>query len=151
MKVEDVQVFDDPDGGRAHDVPALPELVEGKHDRKAVILPVDFPENAKPSDEGDGSYLLTLDYPKTLKFVAAGGATKEERYDVLHLHRLTGKAQREISQASNTDFRPQMIASSTGMSLGRARLLHDVMDASDIAAVLAVIKFFTTPGRKTGA
>jgi hypothetical protein len=148
MKITDVEVFHDPD-----ELPAevLPELTEVKADRRAATLPPEFPENATPSDDGDGSFILKLDYPKTLKFKAADGSVKEERYASLHLRRLNGKAQREISQASTNDFRPQMIASSTGMTLGRARLLHDVMDASDIAAVLTVVKFFTTPGRKTGA
>jgi predicted protein tyrosine phosphatase len=57
---------------------------------------------------------------------------------------------REIQQATQDDFSAQMIATSTGLSFGRARLVHDAMDAADIAAALRVVRFFMRPGRRTG-
>jgi hypothetical protein len=151
MGIDNVVVFNDPDKIDSAPVSAaLPVLEEGGGTvtSRAPVLPPDFPENALA--QGDGSFVLTLDYPVTLRFRDAAGAVTEEKYPSLHLKRLNGKAQREIAQATGDDFRPQMIASSTGMSLGRARLVHDAMDASDIAAALIVVRFFTTPGRKTG-
>ncbi len=131
-----------------HDA-ALPALEETEETAKpAPVLPPDFPANAKPV--GDGSFILHLDYPVTIRRRKSDGSITEEVHKTLHLHRLTGKNQREIRTASEDDIRPQMIASSAHIELGQARLLHDRMDASDIAAVMIVVRFFTTPGRRTG-
>ncbi len=115
---------------------------------KHYQLPPDFPENAKAV--GDGSYILHLDFPVTLRFKDASGAVKEEIYRELHLKRLTGAKQKEIQLATQENIRAQSLASSSGISLGRAILLLDRMDSSEIAAMLLVIRFFTTPGRKIG-
>ncbi|OYV40416.1 MAG: hypothetical protein B7Z80_04635 [Rhodospirillales bacterium 20-64-7] len=97
----------------------------------------------------NGSFILTLDYPVTLKW-RSGESVQSETYKTLHLRRLNGKHQREIRMADNDNVGAQMIACSTGLSIGRATLLHDEMDASDITAALRVIRFFTMPGRTTG-
>ncbi len=126
----------------------LPVLDAEGNPAKRYQLPLDFPENARPV--GDGSYILKLDFPVTLRFKDSDGAIKEEVYKELHLKRLTGAKQKEIQLAKPEDLRAQSLASSSGISLGRAMLLMDRMDSSEIAAVLIIIRFFTTPGRKIG-
>ena len=71
---DEVEVLHDPDlpGGAPRLQPAQPELPvldEHGNPAKHYVLPPDFPENAKPL--GDGSYILKLDYPVTLKFADA--------------------------------------------------------------------------------
>ena len=141
-RLDDVPALDDRPGE------ALPVLQDGEVARKPDALPVDFPENAQPV--GDGSYKLTFAYPVTVRFKGPGDEVTVEPYSALTLQRLTGKTHKQIRDASPEDFRAQVIASMTGLSLGRARLLEDRMDVSDITAVLIVYRFFTTPGRRTG-
>lgn len=116
---------------------------------RGAALPPDFPEGAVL--QGDGSVVLTLGYPVVFKFKDASGAiVGGNTYTTLHLKRLKGKHQIEIRKASENILRAQMIACSTGLSLGDAEMLHNEMDATDITAALRIISFFTTPGRRTG-
>jgi hypothetical protein len=145
-----VQVGNMDDVASLNDNPseALPVLREDDAPRKPDALPADFPENARPV--GDGSYMLELEYPVTVRFKGPGEEVTTEPYSSLHLRRLTGKMHKQIRDVAPDDFRAQVIASMTELSLGRARLLEDRMDVSDITAVLIVYRFFTTPGRRTG-
>jgi hypothetical protein len=127
--------------------PALPVLEEDAP-RRVDVLPADFPVNAKPF--GDGSYVLHFDYPVHLQFKSADEKITTETHKSLHLKRLNGKGLKIIREAAPEDFRAQVIAVTAGVSLGKARLLEERMDAADIAAVLIVYRFFTTPGRRTG-
>lgn len=127
----------------------IPVLVEpdGGGSAKSVVLPPDFPANAVAAE--NGSFVLTLDYPVTLKF-RAGEVVNSENYKTLHLHRLNGRRMREIRGAAPEDFQDQLFAAGLEMSLGRVKLLIDEMDQSDIAAAMVVMRFFINPGRKTG-
>lgn len=147
---DEVVVHQDPDAGAmaAPDAAGVPMIDDASGDIKADDVPADFPANARPV--GDGSFILKLAYPVSLKFRQADGKITEERYGELHLKRLNGRTHREIRQASDEDIRPQMLASSIGITLGRARLLHDVMDAADISAAIRVVSFFIAPGPRTG-
>lgn len=149
MSIESVQILQDPDIGLQGDASsALPVLEEGSVPVRQESLPADFPEGA--ALQGDGSVILTLKYAVTLKFRDGAGVVTTEPYKTLHLQRLKGKHRILLRNASPDDFRAQMISCSSGLSLGRAKLVHDGMDEADIAAVLKVTNFFMTPGRKTG-
>jgi len=150
MSIDGVEIHQDPDltpqspGGDA-----LPVLAEdGNSAAQADKLPANFPVNASVQD--DGSVILKLRYPVTLKFRDGSGAIKEDRYTELHMQRFNGKRMREVQSATQEQYGAQMIASATGMSLARADILHDAMDATDISAALRVGLFFIAPGRRTG-
>jgi hypothetical protein len=140
----EVEVFDDPDANVPLNEKAVIEGDVMPHHE----LPDDFPAGAELQD--DGSVILRLAYPATLKFRDSAGHVTAETYRELHMQRFNGKRLREVQSASDGMKAAQMIASSTGLSLARATLVHDAMDATDISAVLRVGLFFIAPGRKTG-
>ncbi len=145
--MDDLTIHQLPDASAPAPADDLPMLgAPGAHG--ADDLPPDFPVNAVM--ETDGSVMLTLRYPVVLKFRDAAGAVTSESYSALHMKRFTGKTLREVQSAPAAHYAAQMIASSTGLMLGKAEILHDQMDAADISAVLRVGLFFIMPGRKTG-
>ena len=149
MSIGDVEILQDPDEVEqpaAKPVAALPMLDDAGEIVKVDRLPPDFPENAKAA--GDGSYILTLDYPVTLKFAAADGTLKTEDYKTLHLKRMTGATHRIIREAPGDAFRAHVLMVLAGLTLGRATLLEERMDPADTTAVLIIFRFFTTPGRR---
>jgi hypothetical protein len=151
LDLQKLEILQDPD---AADAPAarapvaLPRLDDLGEIVRVDKLPPDFPENAKAV--GDGSYQLTLDFPVTLRFVAADGTEKTEVYKTLHLRRMTGATHRLVREAPTDAFRAHVLMVLAGLTLGRATLLEERMDPADMAAVLIVFRFFTTPGRRTG-
>jgi hypothetical protein len=156
MKDGEIVVHQDPDAPSIFDAPK-PELLPLLDGKGEVVepedeLPADFPRNVRPARDGDGSLILTLrGKGAVLNFRDADGTIRSETTKTLTLKRLNGKRQRELLGAQGTDdYRPQVIATLAGISLGRARLLHDAMDATDISAVLRVAIFFTVPGPRTG-
>lgn len=155
MRIEVVSVGPDAEDGVELVAPVVAKLELDEHGdiRKGDGLPVDFPKNATPLADGSGGFALRLDYPKTLERKQADGTVvRSDTYEVLELHRLTGKRYKIIQAAMNTEmFRPQVLAQLADMKLSEARVLEDVMDAADFAAVLRVFNFFITPGRRTGA
>jgi len=152
MKIGDLKIIQgDPDEYPAPSAaPATPKLDDAGELVKDTRLPANFPENAKPA--GDGSFILTLDYPVTLAWQNSAGETKSEEYKSFHLKRLNGLRYKAVRDAMGTEaFRPAVLASMTDISIGRATLLEERMDPADFAAVLIVFGFFTNPGRRTGA
>jgi hypothetical protein len=143
MSIRSVEVIHD-----EQDKPPAQLPQEDAGSEKSVSLPADFPANAVP--QGDGSFVLTLEFPFALKWKDSTGKITDEPYTELHLHRLNGKHMREIRNASVDDSAAQMLACSTGLTIARARLVHDAMDAQDIATALKVVRFFIAPGQPTG-
>jgi hypothetical protein len=143
----------DPDAlpvGAALKPSAMPILDDAGEAVKVDQLPLDFPANAKAV--GDGSYILALDYPVTLRWGTQGGEEKSQEYKQFHLKRLDGRKHKLVRDATPDMFRPTVLSvMAEDVSIGRAVLLEERMDPADMAAVLIVFRFFTTPGRRTAA
>lgn len=101
--------------------------------------------------QADGSFHLPLMFPVTLKFRNGAGETvREESFDHLHLHRMTGADMRAISAASAGSRIVVSIARSARMSEGKMGPLFDRMDAADANAAGQVVGFLVSAGGKTG-
>ena len=104
----------------------IPTLYEGPA--------LDLPAGAVMNE--DGSVILTLDYPKTLRFSSAG-QVREEPIDSLVFHRMSGSDGRRIINAKNQAVIG--FAASARMTPGRSNLILNVLDAADgMAAGLVV-------------
>jgi hypothetical protein len=122
----------------AEDVPIIPE-------NGALV---DLPDRAKRQD--DGSYILPLLYPVTLKYRnSAGDVMKEEVFDSMHLRRLNGADLKAVSAAGASSSQVA-IARSARVNEGKFGKLFEMMDGEDIAAAGEIVNFFLTSGRKTG-
>lgn len=143
----DAQVVDLVEG---EDVPAAP-LVDAD---VAVIPEGDGDDGGLPSRaklQPDGSVKLPLLFPKTLRYVRAGGeVTKTEEFAELHMHRLTGADMRAIEAAGSGKMVSTGIGRSCRMELGKFNRVYDMMDAEDADAAGRVFAFFVGAGRKTG-
>jgi hypothetical protein len=99
----------------------------------------------------DGSVVLTLHRPVTLRYRAPGAqAVQEDTRETLHFRRLTGADMRAITQAAAGDRAVLAIGRSAGIRPALMNLLFDRMDGADVAAAGDVVGFFLGSGRKTG-
>jgi hypothetical protein len=95
----------------------------------------------------DGSVILPLKFPRTLKTTnTAGGTVQETLYEQLHMHRLTGADMRAATAASAEKRVVVSIARSARIREGFMSLLYDKMDASDALAAAEVFAFFLNSG-----
>jgi hypothetical protein len=121
--------------------PDLVEIGEGEDDTQGL------PKAA--TEQGDGTVLLRLAQPVRLKF-KRGGVVREEAFEALTFHRLTGADMRVIAQAERGMVDVTAIARSTRMDLGRMNALYDRMDAADTVSCGRVVAHFLGAGTKTG-
>lgn len=106
-----------------------------------------LPPHAKRND--DGSVTLPLLYPRPLT-IKKDGKVREQLYDRLIMHRLTGADQRAIASTSDDTMPVVAFARSTRISQAVMNVLYDKMDAADIAAAGQVLNHFLASGRTTG-
>ncbi|GAB0119482.1 phage tail assembly protein [Acidisoma sp. 7E03] len=146
--MDDEQVIDIPLTDDQADSQAKPKEEPG-----VVVLPATdddaetLPKNAKELE--DGSVVLTLRHPRTLKFREGAGPVREEHYEQLTFRRLTGADMRIIMNASKNSS-TIAIARSIGMRPLLFDRLHDMMDGSDVTACAQVISYFLDSGKPTG-
>jgi hypothetical protein len=106
----------------------------------------ELPPQAKRQD--DGTILLTLRLPVTLRY-RKGGQERTEEITTLLMRRLVGKDMRAVTQAGN-GAAIAAAAASAGWSGPKFDILFDQMDADDATAALEVAAHFIRSGRKTG-
>ncbi len=117
----------------------------------AVTLPDYWPASAKLLL--DGSVILTLEQPVQFKLRDADGTIRDgTRYERLHMQRLKGEHKKKQFAAKDAyELELYMFGASAQLDAGKADLLYRAMDQADITAANRVIRFFTTPGQKTGS
>jgi hypothetical protein len=99
----------------------------------------------------DGSVILPLLYPVTLRYRTPGATTPtEEHHAELHFRRLTGADMRAVASAPAEDRAVVVIARSAQVKPALMHRLYDRMDAADANAASAVVGFFLGSGRTTG-
>ena len=141
----DLVVELDEDGAPAAPAAADPDVVEINEDDDGQGLP------KHAAMQGDGSVLLPLRAPVTLRFRrGAGGEVREETLASLHLHRLTGADMRAISAASKDAQAAVAIARSARISEAKFGAIYDRMDAADVGFAARVLEHFLSHGPKTG-
>jgi hypothetical protein len=106
-----------------------------------------LPAHAVQQD--DGSVLLPLLHPVSLKF-SKGGQVREERIEQLVLHRLTGADMRALSNTGKDRVESMAIARSARMPAIKLDPIYDRMDGADVAAAGRVIAHFLGAGRTAG-
>jgi len=100
--------------------------------------------------QADGSVILPLLYPVTLRYRAPGAASvTEEHHTELHFHRLTGADMRQIAAAPAEDRSVVAIARSAQVRPALMHRLFDRMDAADVTAAGDVVAHFLGSGRRT--
>ena len=145
---EDV-VDEDAEAPIDEDAPvALAETDEDVVDEDAELDPADrLPKRAVRNS--DGSVTLPLLYPRTVRR-KKNNQIREQRFDKLVFHRLTGADQRAIAAASDDMQAVVAFARSTRENQVVMNRLFDEMDAADIAAGGQVMNNFFASGRTTG-
>lgn len=99
----------------------------------------------------DGSVELPLHWPVALKFKRPSQPeAREERFDRITFHRLTGAHMREITGADKRDAMPLTLALSARMPRAKMDAVFDRMDASDALACITVVSAFLGTGPATG-
>jgi hypothetical protein len=121
--------------------PDVVELAEGAEEAQGL------PKAA--TEQADGTVRLALAHPVRLKF-KRGGVVREETFDALTFHRLTGADMRAIAEAERAMMDVTAIARSTRMDLGKMSALYDRMDAADAVACARVVAHFLGAGQRTG-
>jgi hypothetical protein len=133
------------------------EIVDLADEAQAVApAPVLADDGAEPLPAGaelqaDGSVILRLRHPVTIKYRQPGAqAVQEDVFEDMHFHRLTGADMRAMAQAAADDRIVLLIAKSSRTRPQLMHLLYDRMDAADVTAASLVVGFFLGSGRKTG-
>lgn len=138
----DMGVIDEAEDVVADNAPA--DAVDEASDEIAT-LPRGATENA------DRSVTVELDTPITLTIKnSKTGGQRQETYDQLKFHRLTGKDLTEISNAAPGVRDRVAFAVSARMNKAIMNALFDRLDAADIERCGRVIQYFLGSGQKTG-
>lgn len=128
-------------------------LEEGGTAAANVVLEDGDPDGALPKGavlNPDRSVTLTLRFPVTLTIRSGSGQERQEIFDKLVFHRLSGADMRAISAASRESSAVIAFARSTRKRETIMNALFDRMDGADIEAAGTVIEHFFGSGRKTG-
>jgi hypothetical protein len=115
-------------------------------------------EDQAPADElpkraklnADGTVTLTLLYPTSLKVVAAGEVRREDHFEQLTFHRMTGGDLMALQATSAETVISAAFARSTKLNPAIATALFRKLDAADARAAGEVIGFFLNGGGRTG-
>ena len=106
-------------------------------DDGALALALALPRGA--TLDRDGSVVLILDYPVTIKFRKPGNATPiEQAFNQIRLHRLHGSDMRRVLDAKGRAA-TLALALSAHMTEAKIALLQKRMDASDVSAASSVV------------
>ncbi len=108
----------------------------------------DLPEGAEL--QNDGTVLLTLLEPVTLKYRRSSGETREEPVDKLLFHRLRGADLIAIQNTASGSKGWVAIARSVRMSELKMKLLFERMDGADAMAASQIVGFFLERGHPIG-
>ena len=146
------------DGRLYRDGEMLPEFVLEDEPKDAATERVDIvqDEGAEPLPRGaevqaDGSVVLTLREPVVLRYRnGATGDVKEESYETLHFHRLTGADMRAIAAADRANAAVVAIARSARVREGLMQRIFDRLDGADVTAAGDLVARFLGTGRTTG-
>lgn len=120
----------------AEDVVDLPE--DGEED-------VGLPKEAELQE--DGTILLPLAQPVTLRFRQGGKEVRAESFESLRFHPLTGADMRVIQAQKGDSIMSTAIARSTRIHEGKMNAVYDRMDARDATACQRVVLHFLGGGR----
>ena len=125
--------------------------VAGPADPEEVLLREDDAEDRLPAhavSNEDGTVTLPLLFPRSVKW-RTSGATREEVYDHLVFHRLTGADLRAVNAVTGEKMAVVAIARSTRISEMKMGPLYDRLDGADATAAMQVVTSFLGTGRKT--
>ena len=101
--------------------------------------------------QDDGSIILPLAHPVTLRFRKAGtDSVREESLAELHLRRLTGADMRAVAAASGGAGIMVTLARSARIGEAKFGAIFDRMDAGDVDDALNCVARFLGSGRRTG-
>lgn len=121
-------------------------------DQDVVVLRDEGTEDELPANaalQPDGSVILTLRFPITMRYTRAStGTERTEQKDSLHMHRMNGAAMRAVMAAPAGHAVPVGIAKSLRIEAGLFNALYDRMDAADATAAAQVFSFFLGGGTK---
>lgn len=120
--------------------PGVVELRDGAEEER---LPRQAVERA------DGTIELPLQHPVTLKF-KRGKDIREETFEALVFHPLTGADMRVIMAQPPDGITPTAIARSTRIHEGKMNAVYDRLDARDAVAAQTCVMHFLGGGRPTG-
>ncbi len=135
--------------------PADPTAAAAPAESDVVVIPAEVPDDerlpARAVLQPDGSVILTLRYPVTLRFSQAGSTAppREEHYAELRMYRLSGGAMRAVMSAGQNHTVTTGIAKSCRMAQFKFDALFDRMDGADVAAAAQVFSFFLYGGAPT--
>jgi hypothetical protein len=107
------------------------------------------PAGARAPPDGRGGLSLRNTGGGTLRTRAAGDV-REEHYEELHFHRLTGGDMRAIAAAEPGSRGVVAIARSARVREGLMQRLYDRMDGADAIAASQVVAHFLGTGQTTG-
>ncbi len=122
-------------------------------DPNLVVIPAEgadddaLPDNAVMQD--DGTILLTLNYPVSLKWKTQGSdAVREDKHTTLTFHRLTGADVTAMLNNGNQSNAMVGMARSCRLPSGRFKAIYDRMDGGDAIAAARCLSFFLSPGSR---
>ena len=131
---------DEPDGAANAGLQAVAAEADAAHP--------DLPKNARLRE--DGAIELALGYPASVRFKKQDGSIREEPIGPLVFHRLTGRDLREMTAADEKDTVNVSLGRALRITAVQAARVFDAMDAADCSAAMAVIRFLSGNGAKTG-
>jgi hypothetical protein len=144
----------EPSGEEPVDIVIETDPAEDAPDEGVVDLAEADAGDALPAHarrNADGSVTLPLNFPVTLRFrKGSSGEVREEVFEELTMHRLTGADMRAIMAADRGHGVVVSIARSARMNEGKMSALFDKMDGVDANAAGQVVGFFLGSGRTTG-
>jgi len=108
----------------------------------------DLPKRAVQNP--DGTVTLPLRFARSLKVMRGGETVREERFEEVRLHRMTGADLASIASASADSQMAVAFTRATRLNPAIASKLFAKLDAADAADAGAVIGFFMGSGGRTG-
>lgn len=118
-----------------------------------VVREDDAPEKGIPARakrQDDGSYILALLTPVTLKVQRPGEPARERVYAEVRLYRMTGADLMAVSSASSETSLATAFARSSRLNPAVATKLFSKLDGIDAADASAIVGFFFGAGGRTG-
>ncbi|MDC7787964.1 phage tail assembly protein [Rhodoplanes sp. TEM] len=135
-------------------VPAGPDVVVDEDPAAAAVVDEDADESGKLPKRAvrhpDGTIELPLREPRSLQVRSSSRGLREETYDRLTFHRLTGADLRAIAAASKETQPVVMLARSARIRQPIMNALFDAMDAADLADAAECVNCFFGSGPTTG-
>ncbi len=130
-----------------HENPAVLSAESGageEWDGAAQALAAGLPPRAILNQ--DGTVRLALSYPISVQV----GEKPVQIYALFDFALLKGKHMRQLLACKPEDTLSQAVMNSTGLGLGRVKILLDEADAADVRAIGKVIGFLSGAGDRPG-